>query len=190
MPLNGKDESLRRHLDSLNGVVLRVNAADAETFPESADGLMVPGIDVPRFSSGDRGQKSSRLDANLMNRPTAVLRPLTMTLGPEVLHQSAAVANVHELQASADRQHRQIFRNCLEQKRCLYFIADGIGRVGLGCPRFSKSARAYVDSTHQHKACKPGQVGLNFDVMQFRFNSRLVQSSLIRLGAGKFPIRQ
>ena len=111
MPLYGKTERMVLFLKSFNEPIFR-NSAGSKTAGKSVDALMMGGIDEEVFRPENPGEVSAGSnphgmpsDGNLIEFSQG-MRDSIRHLGGDILPESAAEKDVHDLKAPADPQDR------------------------------------------------------------------------------------
>src|ERR1035438_5274367 len=97
----------------------------------------------------------------------------------EMLHQSAAVLHIQDLESPADSEQWKIAVEELLNERALQFVARIVGRVRLGLTNFAVERGVHVGTTHEDE---PGHIGWYFSTRsnQNGLDARIPQRLFVR----------
>jgi hypothetical protein len=80
-----------------------------------------------------------------------------------MLVERAAQVNVHQLQAAADGEHRDLAAKRLGEKIALHSVARVVGRVSLRAPLLTVTRGIYVDTAGEQQSIEGFQAGAAID---------------------------
>ena len=154
MPLHGDQEPGAVALDRLDDAVRRA-AGHPQPRRQAADGLMVQGVNAD-LGAEQPVQQRSRLQPDRMSGPVPGLQHQVPGAGRiggrQVLGERAAQRDIHQLDAAADRQHRDVLLAREPDERDLDLVALGVDVLGRRLAGSGVPGGIDVAAAGQHQA--------------------------------------